>query len=679
MSHPRTHSLSDGLGAPTRTFFANDIGRPLVIVGNGPSAALPRHELLPDDPVVFRMNWFFLEDRYYFGSAVDAFFFSIPNKVLEQRLSEVIDCGDYDVRSIFSPMKLPSGRDGDGYKSALTLSSVTEFDHWSLIAQNPTLARFMMSRPLPTQGMQVLAAALELGFRDITLCGLDLYSSSAARYGYTVPDAVAAALKPKDLFPGYEDHHSLDRDLDVLDACLIQYPDATIKHIGPSEHLQARLQTPSARSSPCTFAGQPARELVAAVKHRFVPSPADLTKVELQPGSELPHAVINGRRCGYVTLVSGPFHHGARALARSLAAVSDIPLLVMCTPSADRAKLASSGLSCIDVPEIRNPNSLKASTTRFAATYSKLNAFRMTHLDRAVYLDSDMVVLQSVDDLFNHDGFAAVADHGLEVNYDRFNSGMFAFNPDAALFEHMMEAVESTHSYDDGDQGFLNEMFPNWKGLPHEYNVNKRWSAHHPNLFRLDTTRILHFVGVKPWQPEADSAYDDLNRLWYSFLSNSELIELAESLRSTTNTQVGRPAVKRARRRAALVDKLIRPGARMPDGRSTGTLLQRVRFCHQNGAYKEAELMLNEEWPGDEAASPDLLRERGKSLMWGGKIDESLATLRSAVNQYPDHSTLGLTLEKAERLEQLRQGMFGLAPQRALGAGARLASRMSSS
>jgi hypothetical protein len=662
-----------------KAFFADDIGRPLVIVGNGPSAAIPRHDLLPDNPVIFRMNWFFLEDHYYYGNIVDAFFFSISNKMLEQRLSEVIDCGDYDVRSIFSPMKPPSGSDNESYKSALTYSTITQFDHWSLIAQNPTLSRFMMSRPLPTQGMQVLAAALELGFRDITLCGLDMYSSHTARYGYTVPDAVAAALKPKDLSPGYEDHHSLDRDLNALDACLLQYPDATVKHIGPSEHLQARLQTPPERSSLCTFAGRPARELVAAPKHSFVPSPADPTDVELQPGSELPHAVIDGRRCGYVTLVSGPFHHGARALARSLAAVSDIPLLVMCTPSADRAKLASSGLSCVDVPEIINPNTLDTSTKRFAATYSKLNAFHMTHLDRAVYLDSDMIVLQSVDDLFDHDGFAAVADHGLEANYGRFNSGMFAFDPDAALFERLMKAVESTHSYDSGDQGFLNEMFSTWKRLPHEYNVNKRWSAHHPNLFHLDATRVLHFVGIKPWQPEADSSYDALYRLWFSFLSNSELIELIESLRSTTAAVAAKPARKRDSRRAALADRLIRPSARMPRDRATGTLLERVRSCHNDGAYKEAALMLNEEWPGDEAASPDLLRERGKSLMWSGSIDESLTTLRRAVAKYPDHSTLGLTLEKAERLEQLRQGTFGLAPQRALGAGARLAARISAS
>jgi hypothetical protein len=36
--------------------FAGLISRPLVIVGNGPSATLPPHKLIPADAVVFRMS-----------------------------------------------------------------------------------------------------------------------------------------------------------------------------------------------------------------------------------------------------------------------------------------------------------------------------------------------------------------------------------------------------------------------------------------------------------------------------------------------------------------------------------------------------------------------------------------------------------------------------------------------
>ena len=142
-------------------------------------------------------------------------------------------------------------------------------------------------------------------------------------------------------------------------------------------------------------------------------SGTDQTSLDVGAAVELPFTIIGGRRCGYVTFVSGPFHHGARGAARSLAAVSDVPLLVMCTPSADRAALRASGLQCIDVPEVFNPNDLDTRSGRFAATYGKLNAFRMTHLDRAVYLDSDMIVLRSIDELFEMSGFLAVADHGL--------------------------------------------------------------------------------------------------------------------------------------------------------------------------------------------------------------------------------------------------------------------------
>ena len=65
---------------------------------------------------------------------------------------------------------------------------------------------------------------------------------------------------------------------------------------------------------------------------------------------------LDGRRCAYVTVVSGNYHHGARALGNSLRETSDVPLLALCTADADRIALAASGIHVIDVPPIANPN-----------------------------------------------------------------------------------------------------------------------------------------------------------------------------------------------------------------------------------------------------------------------------------------------------------------------------------
>jgi hypothetical protein len=660
MSHPRTHPLAGTTGVAADAVYSDDLHRPLLIVGNGPSAAVPRHDLLPDDPVVFRMNWFFLEDRYHYGDRVDGFFYSIPNSLLEQRLLEVVLERTYDVRALLSPMKIAAGRDGESHASHLPWSGLAQLDHWELIARNPVLGRFMMSRPLPTQGAQALATALELGFRDITLCGIDMYASDQARYGYAIPDEVRAALQPKDLEPGYEDAHSLDRDLDFIDACVLQFPDARIRQIGPSRALAERFEPPPQRERHNTFAGVAANTWQAKPKRSVTISGTDQTSVDVGAAVELPFTVIGGRRCGYVTFVSGPFHHGARALARSLAAVSDVPLLVMCTPSADRAALRASGLQCIDVPEVFNPNDLDTRSGRFAATYGKLNAFRMTHLDRAVYLDSDMIVLRSIDELFEMSGFLAVADHGLDHEYDRFNSGMFAFEPSAALFESMLDRIRDTTSYDGGDQGFLNEFFSNWERLPHEFNVNKRWFAHHPNLFRLETVRVLHYVGIKPWQHEGDSPYDELYHLWFEQLSAGELIDVAESLRvhavpvDTRTISWFQPI--------RMLRALWRGNRADGETRVSGSALRRSDALRTSGRYEDAVDVLVEAWPGDDRASADHFRRLGTARVLAGDLDAGLTTLREGHRRYPEHATLGASLRKTEKLDHVTRVSAGLVP-----------------
>ena len=146
---------------------------------------------------------------------------------------------------------------------------------------------------------------------------------------------------------------------------------------------------------------------------------------------------MDGRECAYVTVVSGPtYHHGVRALANSLRRVSSIPLLALCTADADQAALTASGIHVIDVPEIANPNRMRRMQSRFAATYTKLNVFRLDFLDRLVYLDGDTVVLQNIDDLFAGDDFAAAPDAGLDrASGQIFNSGVFAVTPSHELFQ----------------------------------------------------------------------------------------------------------------------------------------------------------------------------------------------------------------------------------------------------
>src|SRR5215213_917124 len=312
--------------------FADLVQRPLLIVGNGPSATLPPHHKIPADAVIFRMNWFFLESHYHFGSQVDAWFFSVPNQTLEASLGEEIRTRRYHIERLCSPMQLPSAREGDRWGNQLLDVNLKQYDHWAVISRYPRLARYFMSRPgLPTTGMQALGFGLGLGFREVYLSGIDLYESKEARYGYTVSQKVAAGLLEKDLKPGYEDAHSIDNDLAFLQACLAEFPDADVYSLSESVNLAMFLPpgpeitdrpTMSIRTTP--ELGQPKERTAVMVP---AVGPAKPITISAPRDGRL-YEMLDDRKCAYVTVVSGPtYHHGIRALANSLRRVSSIPLL----------------------------------------------------------------------------------------------------------------------------------------------------------------------------------------------------------------------------------------------------------------------------------------------------------------------------------------------------------------
>ena len=641
----RTAALTEQPGDREIASFASLVHRPLVIAGNGPSAALPPHRRLPADPVVFRMNWFFLESHYHFGSHVDAWFFSVPNQTLEESIAQEIRTGRYQVDRLLSPMQLPSGRDGDGWGAQLLGAGVDQQDHWAAISRHPRLARRFMSRPgLPTTGLQALGFALAVGFRDIYLSGIDLYESKEARYGYTVTDQVAAALMAKDVTPGYESAHSIDSDLAFLQACLAEFPDARVHNLSESVNLSVYLgegrEQPagtdiSTGSTP--HLGEPKDHVVATLAGAPGAEPVVVTA----PRDRRLWQEIGGRRCAFVTVVSGNYHHGARALAGSLRRVSDVPLLALATADADRVALAASDIHVIDVPEIQNPNAGQRYQQRFQHTYSKLNVFRLEFLDRVVYLDSDTVVRKNIDDLFAGEGFAAAPDSGFDrASSDEFNSGVFAFEPSSELFTRMLDALAGTPSRDGGDQGFLNSFLPEWQRLGSEYNTTKRVFAHHPALYTDQDVKVLHYVGNKPWDPlraPGHDRYAELDRDWLDHLQAWELQELVSDLRAVAAAQAQESA-----------------GLQM-SGVSTRSPFRRAQKLNAKRKFAEAEEVLREAWRTKQA-TPAELRELARALRAQGRHTEAVTSLRSAARLAPESMAVSRELQAA-RARALVQGV----------------------
>lgn len=476
MTYPKRYSDVMPEVERIRQHFAPYLGRRCLVVGNGPSAAKPPVLTAPmEDYVVFRCNWFFLEDQQRYGDRVDGFFTGVDEDLLWQELTRAIGQGRYRIGAVFQPF-FAAGADG-GVSRPLWLSAIAQFDHWAMLAANPTLARAMMTRPLPTQGVQAIALAAMLGFSEVQVIGVDLYSDPDRRYAWSLPERVERGLQRKDLTPDYERDHSRLVDLRFLSTVLAAYPTrlvglASMPALAPL--LSARL--------PATPVAPVAR----------------LASKAAQPRGEAPAKIDNVGHRAFVTLADLKYALAARILARSLAQVSDIPLIVMYTD--ERVRPLLQDLPTVQfrlVEEVRNPN--RRNARKFGYTYTKLRMFELLDYERLVFLDADCLVLQSVDDLFDLEGIWAAPDWGDRL-HSGFNSGVLAFSPNCMLRDLVFEAIATVDSADGGDQGMLNVVLAdqiNW--LSPTYNTLKRFLATWPEFIHESEVKILHYTGDKPW------------------------------------------------------------------------------------------------------------------------------------------------------------------------------------
>ena len=219
-------------------------------------------------------------------------------------------------------------------------------------------------------------------------------------------------------------------------------------------------------------------------------------------------------RTAYVTtLCNGDAYvPGVEALGGSLdRAGAKHPKLLVVTPDVPehaRKLLADKGWTLRDCEPIANPRTDQDMFfSRFRNTFSKLNAWSLTELDKIVLLDADTIVLQNIDELFERPSLAAAPDFLLP---DRFNSGVMVVDPSRDVFERMLDALFTSGSYDGGDQGFLNTFYPDWytgpagHRLPAGYNLHQfiyQFLRAHPFLLRQveHEAKIVHYTVQKPW------------------------------------------------------------------------------------------------------------------------------------------------------------------------------------
>lgn len=499
-----------------------DTSLPVIIV----TARTPLEEIdyarLPAGALIFREGPLESESHYWFGRDVAAWFLA-PRVATVASAARTLYRGDYSIGQVLSDVprleQLPHDLDAPGVPAP----QVTDWN--DILLSHPVTAKLITAPHPPSVPVIMVAVALALGFSRVIL--LDGAGRTATRESSPVVDEpVQRALRP-----GSRQAESYE--LSQLRSLVAAFPDAVV--------LDAATTEPYERFLPPLTGAAPKR-LVPSVKTDGLRTGQRLY-VERTVGSSV-------RRCAYVTYFDEDgYFWGAVAMARSLAQVSDYPLIAL-VPTAyavPQVPFLPPNLVIVPAPRIRNVQfSGDDHQNRFQFTYSKLAAFSLTFLDRAVYLDADTVVLRDIDELFDGEGFAAAPDFGLELHRKDFNSGVFAFDPSAEQFRRLMELNGQIDSSDGGDQGYLNAIFDKVTWLDHSFNTLRRMFEANPGLVSLGETRVLHFVGPKPWQLDTTRVPDDLLQLWLDKLGADYLPAFTLWRAGRTRVEIERAAAKAA-------------------------------------------------------------------------------------------------------------------------------------
>jgi len=176
-------------------------------------------------------------------------------------------------------------------------------------------------------------------------------------------------------------------------------------------------------------------------------------------------------------------------------------------------------------------------------TFDKLNVFSLTEYEKIVYLDSDLLILENIDNLFNEEHITMSRD--LPWHYDKFNSGIMVLEPNMDDYNNLIKIVKKKDEQNEqiGDQDIINEYFKDIKPLPFGYNMvrlintsgynSKNYFGHYDDVtgtlekrysvdLRLNNnknSKVIHYINtIKPFMLK--QKFDDPYTYLYLYYLN---------------------------------------------------------------------------------------------------------------------------------------------------------------
>ena len=319
----------------------------------------------------------------------------------------------------------------------------------------------------------------------------------------------------------------------------------------------------------------------------------DITNGAVSAANPKPARVVDSDKVWTTLITNTKYLSGLLTLDASLKFVgSKYPLIALYTDTFPEKGHAA--LDARNIPKKRVkyllPKTHKDFTNdpRFYDCWSKLTPFSLVEYERVVQLDSDMLVLQNMDELMEIplDGpteggkgqrvFAAshacVCNPLKKPHYPRNwipencaftwqhplpdeaqdqgagpadglampNGGLQVVIPSNEIYELILSRLQddSIMEYDFADQSMLGDLFyGRWVALPYTYNALKtlRWKGVHDAIWRDDRVKNIHYIlSPKPWDETDEDKKkpdrDGSNSWWWDVNNRRKAEEKAKGL-----------------------------------------------------------------------------------------------------------------------------------------------------
>lgn len=164
----------------------------------------------------------------------------------------------------------------------------------------------------------------------------------------------------------------------------------------------------------------------------------------------------------------------------------------------------------IPINKILIKNNNNQNLSYWSNTFDKLKIFELVEFEKIVYLDSDMLVLKNIDELFEKPHLSAVVagkSYPGNEEWRKLNSGLMVIIPQKGLYQKLVSLIPKVLNNKEviGDQDIVQELYSSWEKdsnliLSEKYNIFIEYIDYYVKKLNYKEIKVVHYIGAKkPW------------------------------------------------------------------------------------------------------------------------------------------------------------------------------------